>query len=401
MNGLIVSKTSWPAMLRSVVGEARYAFREVLPSPWVRAVVVASVFMLEAALCLAVVLHPLRGATTLGSSAVTGLLGLNLVVATAAASNALARLLASPERLRLFQLAPISERVALAHLLAPPVFAAMCPVLLLGFPFAMSAVARFPWFALGLLAASVSVFSWAVVAAMAATCWSARRFGRERGAVILRGASFFVGMGALFAFRASFRLDVGQVPLAVIVATAAMVPPLAVRASRSLVMVLSGAPSIPEAEEPVWGSAGWGRTIARSVLFPVLMTAIPALALLIFQPRLRPLFASLCIVQLVALPLHRLLEPEMEHPDRLRLAPEGATYRRRLIACWGGISSLLAILVATAIAFDEGRWRWLGGVGTAAVLVSSTYFIDSKTIRTASQIVLAFAAVSCSALWSQ
>ena len=42
-----------------------------------------------------------------------------------------------------------------------------------------------------------------------------------------------------------------------------------------------------------------------------------------------------------------------------------------------------------------------GAVGTGAVLIPLTYFIDSKTIRSASQIVLACAAVSFSALWSQ
>jgi hypothetical protein len=401
VNGTTVPQSAWLAMLRSIAIEGRYAFREVLPSPWSRALVLVTVFVIEAALCLALALHPPRDATALGSSAVTGLLGLNLVVGTAAASSALARLLASSERLSLFQLAPISERVAVAHLLAPPVFAAMCPVLLLGFPFAIAAVARVPWFGLGFFAASVSVFSWAVIAAIAVTCWSARRFGRERGAVILRGASLFVGLGAMFAFRSSFRLDAGPIPLAVLVATLVVIPPLAVRASRALLVVLSGVQSVAEAKEPAWGSAGWGRTIARTVLVPVLITAIPTVVLLVFQPRLRPLFASLCIVQLAALPLYRLLEPEMEQPDRLRLAPEGATYRRRLIACWGGISSLLAVLVATAVAFDEGRWRWLGGVGTAAVLVPITYFIDSKTMRTAGQLVLAFAAVICSALWSQ
>jgi hypothetical protein len=397
VNGLPASKSSWPAMLRSIFREARYAFREVLPSPWVRVAVLASVFIFEAALCLILVLHPPRDATVLGSNFV----GLNLVVATAAASNALARLLASPERLTLFQLAPISERVALAHLLAPPVFAAMCPVLLLGFPFAIFAITRVPWFGLGLLAASVAVFFWAVLAAIAAGYWSGRRFGRERGAVILRGVSFFVGLGAFFTFRASYRLDAGQIPLAVIIATPIAIPPLAVRATRSFLAVLSAAPVTPEANAPVWGSPGWGRTIARSVSVPILITAIPTLALLVLQPRWRPLIASGCIVELAGLPLYRLLEAEMEQPDRLRLAPEGAAYRFRLITRWGAISTLLAVVVATAVAFDQGRWRWLGAVSTVAVLFPITYFIDWKTIRTTSQIALAIAAMSFSALWSQ
>ena len=400
MNHESAVQASRAVLLRSMLLEARYTFRELVPARMLRVLVFLALCGLETALCLLIASNPQGSRTTL-LQGIVGFLQFNLLFAIAAAARALSRRLASPERFALFQLAPISSNAALLHVLAPTVFAALGIVALVGFPFVILAALRDPWLALALTAGSLAVFAWSVLAAVAMATFLGRRIGRARGAMILRALSLPLGVGAVLGFRTVSRFSDLALPfLALVIATPIVLPPLAARASGAFVALLLGREVIHEAKEPHWGSPGWLRTIAASLFLPAVLGLVIAGPLLVFRPDVRPVLAGLFTVVVVAAPLECLLQPEMARPDRLRLAPNGAAYRRRLIVHCGAAAWAIALLFSSAIALEGNRWRWLLAVAVSSILFPFTFFADSRSVRSTAQVFLTTAAVCSAALWS-
>jgi hypothetical protein len=385
--------------LASSVGwEVRSAFRELVPLRAVRPALVAIATAFEVLLLAAVIANPAPPPESLRIEVVTGFVGLCSMLAAGAAGLATSTLLARPEGLSLLMLSPIGPRQAVWLALAPATLAALCPIAMLGLPFALAAAQRQPMLALAIAVASACTLAWSVLIAIGLACWAGRQMGRERAARVLRAASGWLAFSGLIGFRSLVRLETGTTALLVfLVATPLAVPPLAARAATALLDLLRDGQPPGQAPAPRWGHAQLGRLLWRSLSLPALVVSLPSVAIVAGSPGLGPPVLGVLVVLLVAAPLDRLLEPEWAAPDRLRLAPAGTAFRVRILVRYGLGSWLLAL--GTAAFLARGQSSWLAAVGACAALVPLTCFIDARGARIVGQLVLFIAAMAAALLW--
>lgn len=331
---------------------------------------------------------------------VGGFVGFNLMLATAAAGLALSRLLGRPEALGLLSLSPLPLRAALNIALAPTLFAALCPVTLIGLPFALLAARRAPLVAASMLIAGACALGWAVLAAVACATVIGRRFGRERGARVLAAVSGWLAILSMMAFGALVRRELGTAVLVLFLAvTPLLLPGLWERALHGFIDVLQGTQTSRTAPEPAWGTPGWGRLALRSPWMLAILGLVPVLAVAIDRPELRTVLCALMAVQGVAMVLDRLLEPELLAPDRLRLAPRGTLLRTRMLLQWGTAAIVPGAVLCMLVGWE--RKPWLLGVIGASALVPFTYFAAHRTARVAAQLALLTGAIVVSLLWGR
>ncbi|WP_426756323.1 hypothetical protein [Myxococcus sp. Y35] len=387
-------------LIAAAAWETRHAFRQLLPWRWARWLLVALVLALEAGLFVFVLFLAPPSPRPLEIGVVGGFVGFNLLLATGAAGLALSRLLGRPEALWLLSLSPTPPKTALKIALAPALLAALCPLTLVGLPFAVLAARRAPLVATSMLFAGACALGWAVLAAVACATFIGQRFGRERGARLLAAFSGWLAFLAMMAFGALVRRQLGTPALVMFLAlTPLLLPVLWERALHGFIDVLQGTQTPRTAPEPAWGTPGWSRLALRSPWLLALLGLIPVMAVAFDQPELRTVLCALLAVQGVAVMLDRVLEPELMTPDRLRLAPRGAILRARLLFQWGTAALIPAAGLCLMVGWERKVWL-LCVIGTSA-LVPFTYLAAHRTLRVAAQLTLLAGALAASLLWGR
>ncbi|GHG89884.1 hypothetical protein GCM10012319_49620 [Comamonas sp. KCTC 72670] len=380
--------------------ETRHAFRQLLPWRWARRMLVAFILGLEAWLFVFTLFLAPPSPRPLEIGVVGGFVGFNLMLATGAAGLALSRLLGRPEALGLLSLSPQPPGAALKIALAPTVFAALCPVTLIGLPFALLAARRAPLVAASMLIAGICALGWAVLAAVACATVIGRRFGRERGARVLAAGSGWLAFLSMMAFGALVRRELGTAALVLFLAlTPLLLPGLWERALQGFIEVLQGTQTPRTAPEPAWGCPGWGRLALRSPWMLAILGLAPVMAVALERPELRTVLCALLAVQCVAMVLDRLLEPELMTPDRLRLAPRGLLLRTRMLLQWGTAALVPGAVLCMLVGWE--RKAWLLSVMGASALIPFTYFTAHRTVRVAAQLALLTAALTASLHWGR
>lgn len=379
--------------------EVRHALRQLLPWRWVRwlggvffvaAVAAALAYMGRAGL------NPKR---PIPPDFFLGFVGLNLGLATAAAGLGLAQLVGQPRRLWSSWSSPISPQAALTVALSPAVLAALCPLTLFLLPFALAAARRDPKAAAGLLVAGACALGWAVAIAVGAGALTARRLGPVHGSRTLALFSGALAFVTLAGFRSLVSLKLGRAALVgFLIVTPLLLPAALARASRALSIAVRGSAASGRSPEPVWGKAGWIRQLRRSVSPLGLIALLPVLWAWWVFPAQRLALTGILALQLVALPLERLMEPELACPDRLRLAPLGAAYRRKLLGLWGGGALVAAWGGAALVAWP--RARWLAALAGLGGLLPFTYFVRERVLRIGMQVLLWAGVLWASVRWS-
>lgn len=384
--------------LSLMLWEVRHALRQLIPWRVVRRGGVGLLAVLELAFVCALLFLPRHSTRQLSLGTFVGFVGLNLGLAAACAGLAVAQLLTHPRRLGLSWLAPLSPQLALAVALAPAVVAALCPLTLVGLPFALAAARIAPGVAVGLLIAGGCALGWAVVVAVGLGAGLGRWLGPLHGARALQLVSGALGLGAIVSFRVLVRLELGASALiAFLVATPILLPVVGARAAAALRAVVRGTASARRSPAPVWGRPGWLRQLGRAVSAVGLLGLIPVVAVAVAFPALRLSVAGILLLQLAALPLERLLAPEFATPDRLRLAPEGNRYRWSLLGLWGG--GAVGVIAGAAAALAWPNLRWAGALALLGALVPFTYLFRQRVLRVLGQLALLAGSLGATAAW--
>ncbi|NMO20571.1 hypothetical protein HPC49_38085 [Pyxidicoccus fallax] len=383
---------SWVA---AATWETRHALRQLLPWRWARWLLVLLVLALGVGLSVLVLFIAPPSPRPLEVGVVAGFMGFNLLLATGAAGVGLSRLVARPRGLWLLSLSPMGERSALRVALAPTLLAALCPVTLVGLPFALLASRVAPAVAASMVVAGVCALGWALLGSVSLATLLGQRLGKERGARVLAALSGWLAFMSMMAFGALVRLDLGTPTLVMfLVLTPLLLPVLWERALRAFLDMLRGTETPRTAPEPAWGRGGWARLVGRSSWGLALLALVPVTVVGYGQPSLRRALCALLAVQGVSAVLELVLEPELSMPDRLRLAPRGAVLRARLLAVWG-LAALVPALALCALV-GWGRWTWLATLAGAGALVPFTYFIRPRGARVVCQLLLLAVALAMS-----
>lgn len=292
----------------------------------------------------------------------------------------------SAGRTRVLLAAPLGPAERLVVLFLPSLALAAVPVFLLYGPFAVLAARQSAGAAALLLSAGAVAAAWSTVAGVGLVASAASVWGRERGVAAASLAALGLLLGGLpalpFLLRVSLAPSVAAVGL---LATLAVIVPVARSVGRRLVEVAGVPPHARSVAPPVWGTLRPWTWVARAHGVAGLAVVAVLFAVVAWGPESPQRALTLGILALTAagLPAGLAMAAAHARPDLLRAAPAGRRVASRTVA---RVSLPTILLVVALLAWaGGGDAAWAAGVGALAASFPLTHLLLVPFRRRAAQ----------------
>jgi hypothetical protein len=366
---------------RLLLLDLKAVFRGLIPSPVVRAALVAT--LAGAALFVSVVMVLGAGAEGRSPTAPRAVLpvtlfmvGFGLMVGVPAAARVQAREAAGS----VWRLAPLPPVAATFVPLGSAALLALAGASVVGLPVLLAAAAARDGNVALAAAMTLLAAAWSSVLSVLIVARCRHAGGDALVEKVAAAAPTAIGIGLVVGSRWIAQLRFEAAVAAVLLTAAVVLPWLAhVTAARWIAGLANGA-ARAAAPEPAWGSPGWLHLLANRTPFA---WALPGFILLAFASpadMIVAVQAGFAILPMAG--LTHLMRWEHERPERARLSPAGHGHYLRMLVAVAGPLALVAIGGLALVTGNAPEFAALTGLALIAPL---TALLSQPVVRTVAQ----------------